>query len=189
MSILHVNEIMLDLLGKKYFDLFFHWSWQVREIFYYLCLYTICFKLKYKNFSKENKNLVEERMKRLNNNDILGFYKAFNNDYLEQLNSQILKLYYEKARNIEMLRINIRKEKLDINNSKINFELKGLENLNEEQKNVIVESLYQYENIEKQFKIWEKENKNNSKPIYPDIKVLPPKDDYNEYSSQIIEQW
>ncbi len=190
MSILHVNEIMLDLLGKKYFDLFFHWSWQVREIFYYLCLYTICFKLKYKNFSKENKNLIEERMKRLNNNDILGFYKAFNNDYLEQLNSQILKLYYEKARNIEMLRINIRKEKLDINNnSKINFELKGLENLNEEQKNVIVESLYQYENIEKQFKIWEKENKNNSKPIYPDIKVLPPKDDYNEYSSQIIEQW
>ena len=89
-----------------------------------------------------------------------------------------------------MLRINIRKEKLDINNNlKINFELKELENLNEEQKNVIVESLYQYENIEKQFKIWEKENKNNLKQFIPDIKVLPPKDDYNEYSSQIIEQW
>ena len=83
MSIDHVEEFMTDIYRTKFFRLFFHWSYQVRNIFYYLILYIIGYRIKfmsYKNFDmskyditnadtvsnniKIAKNFFNERFKR-----------------------------------------------------------------------------------------------------------------------------
>ncbi len=52
MSIDHVEEFMTDIYRTKFFRLFFHWSYQVRNIFYYLILYIIGYRIKYMSYKK-----------------------------------------------------------------------------------------------------------------------------------------
>lgn len=39
MIIDHTHEFVQDLYKTKFFKLFFHWSWQVRNMFYYFILF------------------------------------------------------------------------------------------------------------------------------------------------------
>ena len=48
MSINHLGEICQSVFITKFYNLFFHWSWQVRNLFYYFVLYIIGFRLKTK---------------------------------------------------------------------------------------------------------------------------------------------
>lgn len=90
-SIIHLHEIFQDIFKNRFFYLFFNWSWQVRNIFYHLLWFSIGFKLKNKSFVSDKSKLGKERLERLNKKDDVGFYKAFNNDYPDQV---ILLLYF-----------------------------------------------------------------------------------------------
>ena len=190
MSIIHLCEVLTDLFQNRFFALFFHWSWQVREMFYHLLLYTVSYKIKGKNYLTEKKTIVEERMKALKKNDEEGFYKSFQNNYYEQMKSKIITDYYEKARSIEVIRSTLRKEKKEqIYNECFTYEAKGLEGLTSENRKVVLDGIFQYEQVEKDFKIWEKENRNNPEPKLPELDVVPPKDDYTEYTTTNVDRW
>lgn len=190
MSIIHMNEVLIDIFRNKFFVLFFHWSWQVRDIFYHLLWYIVSHRIKNKNYLKEKKNLFEERMNTLKRGDEQGFYKFFQKDYYEQMKSSILKEYYEKVRIIEVVRSVVKKEKLDPNyNTNFVSDSKILEHISEDSRKMVVASIHQYDLVEKEFKAWEKRNKTCNSIQYPEIKMLPPKDDYTEYTSSSVDQW
>ena len=190
MSIIHLCEVLTDLFQNRFFSLFFHWSWQVREMFYHLLLYTVSYKIKGKNYLTEKKTIIEERMNALKKNDEEGFYKSFKNNYYEQMKSKIITDYYEKARSIEVIRSTLRKEKKEqIYNECFTYEAKGLEGLTNENRKVVLDGIFQYEQVEKNFKIWEKENRNNPQPQLPELDVVPPKDDYTEYTTTNVDRW
>jgi hypothetical protein len=85
MTIVHVHEVFSEIFKKYFWSLFFHWSWQVRNIFYQLLWFTINHRLKNKNFVTERTKFLKERLEYLNKNDDAGFIKSFNNDYLDQV--------------------------------------------------------------------------------------------------------
>ena len=43
MSINHLGEICQSVFITKFYNLFFHWSWQVRNLFYYFVLYILTY--------------------------------------------------------------------------------------------------------------------------------------------------
>lgn len=190
MSIIQRSEMITDILANYFFILFFHWSWEVRDIFYHLLFYIISHRLKSKNFMLENKNLFEERMSTLKSDDIEGFYKTVHSDCYEQIKKAMLSAYYAKLRIIEMVRSIVRKEKLDPNfNSNFTTQSKDLNVITEKMRPFVVASIFHYDVVEKGFRDWERKNKNNQNPEYPKLTMNPPKDDYTEYNSQIGDQW
>jgi hypothetical protein len=42
----HVADIMQHIYDRNFYHLFFHWSWQVRNIFYHILLYIINYRIK-----------------------------------------------------------------------------------------------------------------------------------------------
>ena len=46
MIIDHLHEFVSDIYKNKFYDLFFHWSWQVRNMFYYYILFFLNHKMK-----------------------------------------------------------------------------------------------------------------------------------------------
>jgi hypothetical protein len=42
----HYAEIMHFIYDKIFYNLFFHWSWQVRNVFYYILLYIVNYRIK-----------------------------------------------------------------------------------------------------------------------------------------------
>ncbi len=46
MIIDHLHNFVNDLYRNKFFKLFFHWSWQVRNMFYYFILFFLNHKIK-----------------------------------------------------------------------------------------------------------------------------------------------
>lgn len=54
MSIEHINEISILLIKRYFFNIFFHWSWDVRNIFYYMILYQIHFKIRHMSFEVDS---------------------------------------------------------------------------------------------------------------------------------------
>ena len=106
------------------------------------------------------------------------------------MKSSILKEYYEKVRIIEVVRSVVKKEKLDPNyNTNFVSDSKILEHISEDSRKMVVASIHQYDLVEKEFKAWEKRNKTCNSIQYPEIKMLPPKDDYTEYTSSSVDQW
>jgi len=55
---------------------------------------------------------------------------------------------------------------------------------------LIYSGMCHYEAVEKFYRGWEKNNKSNKDLLkYPEINLLPPKDDIVEYSSHSVEDW
>ena len=67
LSIKHVNKVINSIIIPNLFILFFHWSFQIREIFYHFLIYIINFKIK--NLIKPHKN--KEKIEKSPN--IFGF--------------------------------------------------------------------------------------------------------------------
>ena len=44
--IIYLSSVCQNFLGNKFYDLFFHWSFEVRDKFFYLILFVFDFKLK-----------------------------------------------------------------------------------------------------------------------------------------------
>jgi hypothetical protein len=49
--------------------------------------------------------------------------------------------------------------------------------------------VFHYESVEKSFRQWEKDNRNGKNIEYPEMTILPPKDDVAEYRSENIDAW
>jgi hypothetical protein len=57
MSFEHVAEVFIFILDIKFYNLFFHWSWQVRNVFYYITLFIINHRIRHMTFNNTNNNL------------------------------------------------------------------------------------------------------------------------------------
>lgn len=177
MSTSHLGEIFQSIFLSKFYSLFFHWSWQVRNIFYYFILYIIGFRIE---------NIIPfkgmEDLKLIKNTnqpkEYTGQVQESFGDLLEQKMGLIIEM-----KNIVM------KEHSDPSfNNILNPEKysKVLKKLPLETHKSIVISLHHYDSIEKEFHEWEEENKNKrDKEIeYPQIILITPRDDVVEYSSE-----
>lgn len=51
MSIEHLADVFSSLYDYRFYSLFFHWSWQVRNIYYYFILFVVGFRIKTTNYS------------------------------------------------------------------------------------------------------------------------------------------
>ena len=166
----YLSSVCQNFLGKKFYELFFHWSFEVRDKFFYLILFIFDFKLK---------NLVPfqdiEDLKIANKEYVgLNFNKRFG-DIL----SNKLKLVHE-------FQLIVQKENKNINyNNKIN-EIKYknlLEQIPKEVHKNIVVSLDHYDKVYKDFEDFVRDNKNKKfeDMDFPVLILIPPKDDYIEY--------
>ena len=81
----HVNKVITNILIPNFFKLFFHWSYQIREIFYYFLIFIVNHKIKnlIKPSKIKEKNFIENNINN-NDNSIFGFFKVgifgFNSD-------------------------------------------------------------------------------------------------------------
>ena len=69
MIIDHFHEFVQDIFKNRFYKLFFHWSWQVRNMFYYFILYILSHKLKNVNFSKTKEQKDRILSESTNNNE------------------------------------------------------------------------------------------------------------------------
>jgi hypothetical protein len=71
MSVFHLGEILQSIFFTKFYNLFFHWSYEVREKFYYFILFIIGFRIK---DSVPFRDLEDVRnQKKSNLNEMTGF--------------------------------------------------------------------------------------------------------------------
>ena len=171
MSINHLGEICQSVFISKFYNLFFHWSWQVRNLFYYFVLYIIGFRLKTKIPFKDM-----EDMKLVREYDI-GYMREFAGN-IQQSFGDILE---GKFNLILKIREIVKKEHSDptfnniINPDKYRDTLKEIPQ--ECHKNIVV-SLHHFDTISKEFMDWEKTNKDKKEGEieYPEIVLVTPKD-------------
>jgi len=52
----HIHEFVLDIYKTKFFKLFFHWSWQIRNMFYYFVLFFLNHRINYMFIPKSKIN-------------------------------------------------------------------------------------------------------------------------------------
>ena len=168
--IIYLSSVCQNFLGNKFYDLFFHWSFEVRDKFFYLILFVFDFKLK---------NLIPFQ-------DIEDL-KITNKEYLGlNFNKSFGDILFNKLKIVNEFQIIIEKENKDINyNNKINeIKYKNLLNQipNEVHKNIVV-SLDHYNKVKKDFEDFVKDNKNKKfeNMEFPKLYLVPPKDDYIEY--------
>ena len=172
--VVHLGDICQNIFGKKFYDLFFHWSFEVRDKFYYLILFIMGFKLK---DLVPFQDLEDLKIAKNNSNEYIGvnFNKSFG-DILEN-----------KLKIINEFQDIVKKENKDIDfNNKID-ENKYKDILKyipvDEHKNIVV-SLHHYNKIYKEFLEFQRDNKNKKNRYnleYPVLILIPPKDDYIEY--------
>ena len=166
----YLSGVCQNFLGKKFYDLFFHWSFEVRDKFFYLILFVFDFRLK---------NLIPfqdiEDLK-ITNKEYVGL--NFNKRFGDILNNK-LKLVHE-------FQLIVQKENKDSNyNNKIN-EIKYknlLDQIPDDVHKNIVVSLDHYNKVYKDFEEFLKDNKNKrfEDMDFPKLILIPPKDDYIEY--------
>lgn len=65
----HFHDFMDDIYKNKFYRLFFHWSWQVRNMFYYFTLFILNHRIKNFNFPKTKPRRRSSSVDRLKNND------------------------------------------------------------------------------------------------------------------------
>ena len=52
----HIHEFVQDIYQTRFFKLFFHWSWQVRNMFYYFVLFFLNHRIKFMILPKSKIN-------------------------------------------------------------------------------------------------------------------------------------
>ena len=201
LSIKHVNKIITHILMNYFFKIFFHWSFQIREIFYYFLIFIINHKIKHLikpskekknnivkntiifdffnigfNFNEENKN-AREKEAELNTADNKKFY--FFGDLLK-----------ERMEIVEELKKIIKKEKYDlILNDKFN-EIKYkniIEKIPVEYHPNIIIGINHYNKVYKGFEEWDHNNKEKKieekNIVYPIKDIMIIKDDTIQYNN------
>ncbi len=171
MPISHIGEICNSVFISKFYNLFFHWSFEVRDKFYYFILYIIGFRLKDKTPFQD----IED-VKLIHIDEVDGQFNA------KKSFGEILETKLDFINQIQEI---IKKENFDANYnnvipSRYSDILRKLPS--ETHKNIVV-SMSQYKNIYQYYLEWEHINdgKKDSDITYPTLYLVPPKDDVVEY--------
>ena len=170
MSVFHLGEILQTIFFSKFYNLFFHWSYEVRDKFYYFVLYIIGHRIKDSIPFRDLEDL--KYIKKNTSNEVAGINLHKNlGDILENKFKVIIELQnIIKVQNYDSNFNNI------INPVKYQKILKNIPS--EVHKNIVI-SLHHYEKIYKDYILFKEMNKNKKKSDihYPDLVLIPPKDD------------
>ena len=207
LSIKHVNKVITRILMPYFFTLFFHWSFQIREIFYYFLIYIINFKIKKLIKPHKQKEEIEKNQNifdffnigifRFNNNNKDNKKKKENkkddndNKICENKNFYFFgDLLDEKKKIIEEIIKIVDKEKYDLTYNNIIDKRKFnniIKNIDEEYYSNIIISVEHYKKILNEFKLWDKNNKDKNidekNIIYPFKDIMIIKDDTIQYNN------
>ena len=169
----HIGQICKSVFISKFYDLFFHWSYEVRDKFYYFILYIIGFRLRSISPFQDMEDLAL----------ILGNKTLSENYHLKKSFGDILLRHLSVIEEIQNIVI---KENFDMDfNNKINPIKFGdlLKDIPPERYKNILVSLNQYDTIYKNYEKWCKinANKKENEVEYPVLILIPPKDDVVEY--------
>ena len=204
----HINEIINIILISLFFKLFFHWSFQVREIFYYFIIFILGFKIK-----KQIKRKISENQedKKFDNETIthIKIKSNFNKKKTFNIFGNIKeKVDKEKSKNLnEFFYVeNYLEENMDIINKlkkiieKEKFNLKFMDNIEqikdkkilekipEEPRGNLIECIKQYNCVLTKFNIWKKNieeyNIDENKIEYPKMEIKIIKDDILDYKTK-----
>ena len=171
MSAFHLGEFLQTILFSKFYNLFFHWSYEVRDKFYYFILYIIGHRIKDSVPFRDLEDLKYIK-KSTSSNEISGI----------NLHKSLGDILENKFKVIKELQNIIKTQKYDTNfNNVINpvkYE-KILKNIPIEVHKNIVISLHHYDKIYEDYKIFIEINKNKKKCDirYPELELIPPRDD------------
>ena len=171
MPIVHLGDICQNFFGKNFYDFFFHWSFEVRDKFFYFILFILGFRLK---DLIPFQDLEDLKIAKKNTDEYIGinFNKSFGD------------ILFNKLKVINELQQIVKEENKDIDfNNKID-EVRYKDQLKyipmTVHKNIVV-SLHHYDKIYKEFSDFKKVSKNRKNVEYPELILVPPKDDYIEY--------
>ena len=169
--LIHLGDICQNIFGKKFYELFFHWSFEVRDKFFYLILFIMGFKLKNIIPFQDMEDL---KIARKNSEEYIGI----------NFNKSIGDILENKLKLIKDFQNIVKMENKDIDfNNKID-ENKYKDKLKEipldKHKNIVV-SLHHYDKIYQEFIEFQKINNNSKNIKYPELVLITPKDDYIEY--------
>jgi len=186
----HMNDIIKYIISI-FFKLFFHWSFQIREIFYFFVVFILGYKLKGKFKSKDEKNpninnlitnldkkatFYDDFMKKKRINKEENFYLldelSENMEIIARLQKIIKTEKYQEAYLDNV--INIKDEKI-------------LEKIPKDPHGNIIECLRQYNNVVTKFGVWKKNIEEEKIPEdkieYPQMEIAAIKDDKIQYES------
>ena len=170
MNMFHIGEIMQIIFFQKFYLLFFHWSFEVREKFYYFILYIAGHKLKDVFPFKDIEDLGYRKKTNINEITIKNLHKSLG----EILNN--------KLKIIKELQSIILVQNYDMNYNNIINPIKYAKILGqipeEVHKNIVI-SMNHYDKIYQDYKTFNDINKDKSnKDIqYPELELILPKDD------------
>ena len=169
----HLGDICHNIFGKRFYDLFFHWSFEVRDKFFYLILFIMGFKLR--NLIPFQ-DLEDLKIATKNTDKYVGinFNKSFGDilDNKLKIINDLQKIVKSENKDIDF------NNKIDENKYKDILKFIPID----VHKNIVV-SLHHYNKIYKEFVDFEKSNRNrNMKNIeFPLLILIPPKDDLFDY--------
>lgn len=172
----HLNDMLLNLLENKFWNLFFHWSWQVRNIFYHFILYIVMFKLKSHrtNLSKNSLKYFSSEIQKMN------LEKLRHSDGILSIEEFVEK----KLNKLNQISNFIRERNLDPTfNNRMNVSQLGIKEIKKDCEDFIVVSMHHFKPIEESYNHWLNKIKNNRTGTieYPDMTLIQPKDDVIEY--------
>ena len=170
MSVFHLGQFLQTIFFNKFYNLFFHWSYEVRDKFYYFILYIIAYRIKDSVPFRDLEDLKYTKKSIVYDGQNDNMHKSLG-DMLEN-KFQIIK----ELKNI----IKIEKYDTNFNNviDPIKYE-KILKNIpGDVHKNIVI-SLHHYEKIYEEYKLFKEMNKNKKKSDirYPELELIPPRDD------------
>ena len=205
----HINEIISSIISDLFFKLFFHWSFQIREIFYYFIIYILGYKLRKqikpkKNDDNDNNNNNNKNNIITHNKIIKSFHKRITFNVFANINEdnlsnkiKINEYFYVEEYLKENMEIINELEKIVKHE---NFYLAYMDNveqvINEKNKKIldkipndphgnIIECIRQYDNVFTKFNIWKKNIEEShiaeDKIEYPKMDISIIKDDTIQY--------
>jgi hypothetical protein len=168
----HLGDFCQNFLGKRFYALFFHWSFEVRDKFFYLILFILDFKIK---GLIPYQDLEDLKIAKDNNT---GEYLGVN---VNKSFGDILEIKLRLINELQTIIINENKD-IDFNNKIDENRYKNIlvSIPLDVHKNIVV-SLHHYNKIYKEFAEFIRTNKNRNNIEYPQLILVPPKDDYIEY--------
>ena len=176
-SKVHLIEITNNIFLVEFFNLFFHWSWQVRNAFYYILLYIFGHRFKGKipvvDYERSTNTL----------------FTKVNSGKEERTETETYGDVFEnKMKVIRGLQSIIYTEELEPTFNNYVDEKRftnAISKVPVQHRINIVLSIHHYETVHKEFCTWKTNNKNNSGVFvdYPNLEITPPKEDIVDYNS------
>ena len=207
LNFVHTEDIITSILTTFFFKLFFHWSFQIREIFYFFIIFILGHKLKKQIKCKpvvDNKSINSEII--THNRIIKSFHKKITFDVFEKINDgkvddQIKsnEIYYVEqylTENMDIISelqniIGQKKYQLsykdNIESLIIKKKIKIMDKIPIDPHGNIIECIQQYESVLTKFNTWKDNNEQNNisedKIEYPKMDITMIKDDTIQYES------